>query len=280
MFERPVGGRIFIERFRMPTLTINGATMSYAQHGDEHAPAVVLLHGFPLNGRMWRPQVEALAGRYRVIVPDFRGFGASGETGPFSIEQLADDVYALAQSLKLGAFVLVGLSMGGYVAIAYAKKYPATLRGLILLDTKAEADTPETKAGRDKSIATVREKGASAIADAMLPRLVPPEVIEHRPALARELRQMMEGTRVSTIEHALAAMRDRPDTSDALPSFAMPALVIVGEKDGITPPDVTGAMAARIPRATHVVIAGAGHMSNMEQPAQVNGAMESFVRGL
>jgi pimeloyl-ACP methyl ester carboxylesterase len=264
----------------MPTLTINRATISYTQHGDERAQAVVLLHGFPLNGRMWRPQAEALAGRHRVIVPDFRGFGASAEAGPFSIEQLADDVHALADALKLGPFVLAGLSMGGSVAIAYAKKYPATLRGLILLDTKAEADTPETKAGRDKSIATVREKGAGAIADAMLPRLVPADVIEHRPALARELRQMMEATRVSTIEHALAAMRDRPDLSDAVASFGMPVLVIVGEKDGITPPDVTAAMAARMPRATHKVIAGAGHMSNLEQPAQVTGAIETFLKTL
>jgi 3-oxoadipate enol-lactonase len=262
----------------MPTLAVNGVEISFTQSGDGRAPAVVLLHGFPLSGAMWSPQVAPLAARHRVIVPDFRGFGHSAQTGPFTIERLADDVHALAQSLKLGKFVLAGLSMGGYVAIAYAKKYPATLRGLILLDTKAEADTPETKAGRDKSIATVREKGASAIADAMLPRLIPPESIERRPQLARELRRMMEATRPETIAHALAAMRDRPDLSAALPSFATPTLVIVGEKDGITPPDVTKKTADQIPRAMHKVIAGAGHMSNMEQPEQVTAAIEAFLK--
>src|SRR5437762_2508329 len=111
----------------MPTASINGVSIHYAESGNADAPPLVLLHGFPLNGAMWGPQVEAFASRWRVIVPDFRGFGQSGETGPFSIEQLADDTHGLIEKLGLRKVVLAGLSMGGYVAFAYAKKYLATL---------------------------------------------------------------------------------------------------------------------------------------------------------
>lgn len=261
----------------MPTASINGVSIHYSLAGADAAPPVVLLHGFPLNGEMWRPQVEALSSRWRVTVPDFRGFGRSGETGPFSIEQLADDTRELARQLGLEKFVLVGLSMGGYVAFAYARKYATTLRGLVLLDTKAEGDSEEVRKNRERMIAIVKERGSKPISDAMLGKLVPPEVIEHRPALAKELRTMMEGTRPKTIEYALGAMRDRPDQTSTLSGINVPTLVIVGEKDAITPPDVTGAMATKIPAAQHVIIKGAGHMSNMEQPAQVNEALVRFL---
>lgn len=264
----------------MPIANVNRNAMHYVDKGDGAAGTIVLLHGFPLNGAMWKPQVEVLSAKWRVIAPDFRGFGESAETGPFSIEGLADDVHALAKELGLHKFFLAGLSMGGYVALAYVKKYAATLRGLMLLDTKAEPDTAEGKINRDRMIAIVKERGAKPIADAMLPKLVPAEVIEHRPQLVRELRQMMEQTRPETIAHALAAMRDRPDRTEELEKIEVPTLAIVGEKDSITPPQVMKAMAQKIPGAELRVIVGAGHMSNMEQASQVNGIMEQFVAGI
>lgn len=264
----------------MPTANVNGNAMHYVDRGDGTAETIVLLHGFPLSGAMWRQQVEGLPAKWRVIVPDFRGFGESAETGAFSIEGLAEDVHALATELGLHRFFLAGLSMGGYVALAYVKKYAMTLRGLILLDTKAEPDTAEGKVNRNRMIAIVNELGAKPIADAMLPKLVPAEVIEHRPALVRELRGMMEGTRPKTIARALAAMRDRPDRTEELAKIEVPTLCIVGEKDSITPPGVMEAMARRIAGAVVKVITGAGHMSNMEQPSQVNGALEQFMASL
>jgi 3-oxoadipate enol-lactonase len=262
----------------MPATTINDVSIHFNENGK--GEPLVLLHGFPLHGGMWDAQLDALSTHYRVIVPDFRGFGQSSETGPFSIEQLADDVHAVAQHLNLGKFVLAGLSMGGYVALAYVKKYQPTLRGLILLDTKAEPDTPDGKLNRDRMIAIVNERGAKPIADVMLPKLVPDDVIQHRPHISRDLRQMMESIRPTTIAHALAAMRDRPDRSAELPLISVPTLNIVGELDAITPPDVMKAMHDKIPRSQLKVVTASGHMSNMEQPSQVNVAIEQFLTTL
>jgi pimeloyl-ACP methyl ester carboxylesterase len=154
------------------------------------------------------------------------------------------------------------------------------LRGLILLDTKAEADGAEARENRDRMIAIARERGAKPIAEAMLPKLVPEESAKRRPQVVRELRLMMEAVRAQTIEYALAAMRDRPDNTAVLASIGVPTLIVVGEKDGITPPEVARGMGEKIPRSQVRVIAGAGHMSPVEQPEQVNGAVEQFLMGI
>jgi pimeloyl-ACP methyl ester carboxylesterase len=264
----------------MPTLPVNGVTIHYERRGDDHSNTLVLLHGFPFGSAMWRAQLDALGRAWRVVAPDFRGFGKSSEKGPFTIEQLADDAHALIEQLNLGKVVLGGLSMGGYVALAFSKKYPASLRGLILLDTKAEADGAEARENRDRMIAIAREKGARPIAEAMLGKLIPEESAKRRPQLGRDLRLMMEATRPETIAHALAAMRDRPDQTASLASIAVPTLIVVGEKDAITPPDVARAMHEKIPHSQLKVVTGAGHMSPVEQPEQVNAAIEQFLGGI
>src|SRR5260221_3700666 len=153
----------------MPDTAIDGRTIHYLETGHAHDDALLLLHAFPVNSAMWSAQLADLAAHWRIIAPDFRGFGASDKTGPFTLEQLADDTHALVAQLKLrGRLVLAGLSMGGYVAFAYARKYAATLSALILLDTKAEPDTPDGKANRDRMMAIARERGSKPIADAML----------------------------------------------------------------------------------------------------------------
>lgn len=262
----------------MATTTISGATMYYVEKG--RGTPIVLLHGFPLDGRMWAGQIESLLASHRVIAPDFRGFGQSPPSGPFTMEALADDVHALAQHLKATPFVLAGLSMGGYVALAYARKYAADLRGLILLDTKAEADTAEGREGRGKMIQLVREKGSAAVGDAMQPRLLPPDAIKSRPRVVKRLREMTDGTPAITIENALVAMRDRPDQTEMLGAIAAPTLVITGDADAITPPAMCEAMQRKIPKSQLVIIKGAGHMTTMEQPEQVNAAMAGFLRRL
>jgi 3-oxoadipate enol-lactonase len=261
----------------MPTIDINGATIHYRERGAGRA--VVLLHGFPLDGRMWDAQLDALSGRHRVIVPDLRGFGQSPPAGPFTIESLADDVHALAQALGATPFVLAGLSMGGYVSLAYVRKYASTLRALILVDTKAEADTPEGREGREKMIQLVREKGSQAVGDAMEPKLLSPDTLKHKPAIVRAMRAMTDANPPITLGHALAAMRDRPDLTSLLPSIRLPTLVIVGDADSITPPSVAEQMQRAIPGAQLAVIRGAGHLSPMEQPEQVNAAMARFLDG-
>lgn len=261
----------------MPTKSINGATIHYREKGHD-SPAVLLLHGFPVDGRMWDAQLDALSVKHRVILPDFRGFGQSQPpAGPFTMESLADDTHALARELGVTRFVLAGLSMGGYVALAYARKYAATLRGLILLDTKADADTPEGKEGRGKMIQTVREKGSAAIGDAMQPKLLSPDTIQHKPQIVKAIRQMTDHNPPITIEHALAAMRDRLDQTSLLPSLKLPTLIVVGDADSVTPPAVAEGMQKAIPGAQLAIIRGAGHMTPMEQPEQVNAAMLRFI---
>ena len=263
----------------MPARTVNGASIHYEESG-QGTPPVVLLHGFPLDSRVWKAQREALADRHRVIMPDLRGFGRSASDDPFTMESIADDVHALLEDLGALPCVLGGLSMGGYVALAYAKKYPADLAGLLLIDTRAEADTPEGREGRQKMIDLVRQKGPSAVAEGMMSKMLAPDRAASSPALARELRTIMEAQPPRTIENALAAMRDRPDFRDDLPSIPVQTLILVGDADAITPPAVAEALNKGIPKSKLITIPGAGHMTPMEQPEQVNRAIRDFVSKL
>ena len=261
----------------MPTRTVNGKTLHYEESGS--GTPLVLLHGFPLDARVWEKQRSALADSFRVITPDLRGFGKSASADAFSLAELADDVHALLADLGALPAVVGGLSMGGYVTLEYAKKHPADLKGLLLIDTKAEADTAEGKEGRNKMIELVRSKGSPAVAEAMMPKLIAPDATS-RPALVRELRSIMEACPSLTIEHALAAMRDRNDHAANLPSIAVPSLILVGEADAITPPKAAAAMKDGIPKSQMVTIKGSGHMTPMEQPEQVNRAIRDFASKL
>ena len=262
----------------MPQRGVNGATLNYEERGT--GTPLVLLHGFPLDSRIWREQIAGLSDRFRVIAPDLRGFGQSKSNDSFSMESLADDVHALLADLQALPCILGGLSMGGYVALAYAKKYPNDLRGVALIDTKAEGDTAEGKAGREKMIELARTQGTEAVAEQMMPKMLAPDADKTRPQVKRELDQIMNAQTPLTIEHALAAMRDRPDLVASLASIAVPTLVIVGEHDAITPPAGAEKMSKAIPKNTYVVIRGAGHMSPMEQPQQVTDAVRRFAASL
>lgn len=226
---------------------------------------------------MWNAQIENLSQRYRVIAPDLLGFGESRSTDSFTIESLADDVHRLLEKLAALPCVLAGLSMGGYVSLAFAKKYPSDLRGLSLIDTKADADNPQAKEGREKMIELARTSGATAVAGQMMPKMLAPGTLQNRPEVVKSLRTLMEECPPLTIQNALAAMRDRPDRTGELSAIKVPAVVIVGDADAITPPDVAEKIAKAIRSAKLEVIRGAGHMSPMEQPEQVNQAIERFM---
>ncbi|MEO6437251.1 MAG: alpha/beta fold hydrolase [Tepidisphaeraceae bacterium] len=266
----------------MPTRTVNATTLHYEESDDASSGGtpLVLLHGFPLDRRVWEKQRAALSDRFRVISPDLRGFGKSASADAFTMQSLADDVHALLEAIGALPAVLGGLSMGGYVALEYVKKYPSDLRGLMLIDTKAEGDTPEGKDGRNKMVGLVRSKGSAAVAEAMMPKMLAPDTATIAPAVVRELGAIMEVCPPLTIEHALLAMRDRDDHTADLPSIAIPTLIIVGESDAITPPKVAQAMHAAIPHSQLAEIKDAGHMAIMEQPEQVNRAIRDFASRL
>ena len=262
----------------MPQRSVNGTTLHYEEQGT--GTPLVLVHGFPLDSRIWREQIAGLSDRFRVVAPDLRGFGQSKSAERFTLESLADDLHALLAELGALPAVLGGLSMGGYVALAYAKKYPTDLRGLMLIDTKAEGDTPEGKQARDKMIELARTKGAGAVAEQMMPKMLAPDTGAARPNVKRELDEIMNSQAPLTIEHALAAMRDRPDSTGHLPSIATPTLVVVGEHDAITPPAGAEKMSSAIRESTYALIRGAGHMAPMEQPQQVTDAIRRFATSL
>jgi len=240
---------------------------------------VVLLHAFPLSRLMWRPQIEELSKDYRLVTPDFPGFGGSGAShGAPSIAAMADAVAGLLDALQISQpVVLAGLSMGGYAALAFARQYPARLRGLVLADTKAGADTAEGKSNRDKMIAFAQEHTAEEVFEQLLSKLVSEETRTHRPAVVTELRRIAAAQPTKAIRAALQALRDRPDATPWLRDIRVPTLVIVGSDDGLTPPGVAQALVDRIPDTRLATLSGAGHLSNLEQPELFNLALCGFL---
>jgi pimeloyl-ACP methyl ester carboxylesterase len=261
---------------RMPIQSVNGSNLYYHESGK--GVSVVLLHGFPLDHRVWRAQVHDLASVSRVITPDFRGFGQSAGSGSFTLQGLAEDLYVLLSQIHALPCVLGGLSMGGYVALTYARQYASTLRALMLIDTRAAADDLDARAGRDALIEIARTQGSSAVAKKMMPRMLAPA--HSQTEVANELRSIMQSCPAQTIEHALVAMRDRPDLRTALPRIAAPTLIIVGDSDAITPPAISEELHKSIAGSTLSIITGSGHMTPMEQPQLVSRAIKHFLVSL
>ncbi|MGH7260588.1 MAG: alpha/beta fold hydrolase [Nitrospiraceae bacterium] len=255
---------------------INGLNLAYTDQGQ--GPPVVFLHAFPQNRAMWTSQAETLSKTYRVVTLDFRGFGESdAPLWHYTLEQFADDVAGLFDHLAIKQAVLVGLSMGGYTLFAFYRKYADRIKGLVLADTRAQADTEEGRAGRFAMAQTAYTKGVEAIADIMLPKLLSPVALQTKPDLVRQVRATIERTQISGIAGALMAMAERPDSVSLLKQITRPTLVITGELDGPTPPADGKLMAERIPGARLEIIPQAGHLSNLEQPEAFNTAVRAFL---
>ncbi len=239
---------------------------------------VVLLHAFPLSRDMWAPQAS-LAERVRLITPDLYGFGGSPlPPGGWTVDSMADALAEWLTELQVSEpVVLGGLSMGGYVALAFARRHPGRLRGLILADTKAEADSAEARAGRDKMIAFVRENSAADVVEQLLPKLLGETTRTTNPAVADKVRSIGTPQTKDGVAAALAALRDRPDATPGLATIQVPTLVIVGTEDTLTPPAVAKALAGGIRGAMLTEIPGAGHLSNLEAPSEFNAAVQKFV---
>ena len=201
---------------------------------------LLLLHAFPLDHAMWQRQMP-LAEHLRLIVPDQRGFGGSGDSLPESIEQLAADAVALLDALHVaGPAVICGVSMGGYVAQHVATRHPERVAAVVLVDTKLEADTPEARAGRADLAAKVGRLGQGILADAMIPRLLAASsearALPGRVEAEAILRRSIMAQPVTTIQAALSALAARPDMTEAMRQAQLPTLLVVGAEDVITPP--------------------------------------------
>ena len=260
-------------------IEVNAVSLAYDDKGS--GLPLVFLHAFPLNRTMWSDQVAALASRFRVITIDLRGHGESDAPyWRYSLDQYADDVKGLLEQLKVKHAVFVGLSMGGYLEFALYRRYPELVLGLVLADTRAEADKPEQTKWRFELAQRTAAIGSTAVIEDMLPKLLSPRRYGRDPALVERVKLIQAAAPVPGIIGDLMAMAERPDSTGLLTSIKVPALVIVGEEDVLTPPADAERIARGISGATLITIQDAGHLSNMEQPTMFNRAVEDFAAEL
>lgn len=255
---------------------INDIALAYTDKGT--GPPIVFLHAFPLNRTMWTAQEQALSSRHRVITVDLRGHGESdAPLWHYTLDQAADDVRGLLDHLSVSQAVFAGLSMGGYILFALYRKYADRVKGLVLADTRAQADTLEGKTGRFQMAQIAYTQGPAAIADLMIPKLLSPEAIRSNPTLVQHVRSMIEANQISGIAGDLMAMAERPDSVPLLRQITCPTQIIVGELDMATPIYDSKLMADQISGAQLATIPGAAHLSNLEQPERFNQIVEAFV---
>jgi len=248
--------------------------------------ALILLHAFPLNAHMWERQLALASHGWRILAPHYRGIDAPGSQtrepgsgGPLAttVDDQAADVIDLLDSLHIEDAVIGGLSMGGYVAFAMFRRAPTYFRGLVLADTRSQADTPEGREARTKMLDLVHARGPEAIADDMLPKLLGATTLATRSAIAAEVRSMILSNTSEWIASAIRVLMSRPDSTPVLKSIRVPTLIIVGEEDILTPVSAAEDMHSRIAGSDLVRIPAAGHLPNLEQPEAFDAALARFL---
>jgi 3-oxoadipate enol-lactonase len=257
--------------------TIGGRPTRYLEAGSGRP--LVLIHAFPVNAEMWRPQLERVPDGWRLLAPDFRGFGgtAAGGVPALTMDDHGRDVLGLMDALGLESAVIGGLSMGGYVAFALVRLARERIRGLVLADTRPHADTQEGIRGRRALLELLSAQGVSAVADDLSPKLLGRTTRAERPAVVAELRRLIESTSPSAIAAAVQALISRPDSTPDLRRISCPTLVLVGEEDTITPPADAESLSRQIAGSQLAVIPRAGHMSNLEAPDDFNARLSEFL---
>jgi len=253
--------------------------MSYRDLGE--GDPLVLLHAFPLNGRMFESQMTAFSGGYRVVAPDYPGFGRSPRTpAQPDVRYYAEGVRGLLDRLHLERVILGGVSMGGYVAFECMRLFPERVTALILANTRAEPDSAEMRETRNEMAFRVAQEGVGVLVELQMERLLAPDTLQNNEKLVENVRAMIIDNSPDGAVAALGAMRERPDSTPLLGKIDVPTLVVGGEEDGISTPEVMGAMAAKIPGARHVTIPQTGHLSNLEAPEQFNAALKEFLESI
>lgn len=257
-------------------------TLSYfdSAPGDLQAKVLVLIHAFPLGAGMWEGQNRALPAGWRLIAPDLRGFGGSTLGEPDdnpSIDDYGADVVDLLHELRVTGAVIGGCSMGGYAALAVVRRNPDAVRALVLIDSKASADTPEGRANRRGMLALVDREGPSGVARDMMPKLLGHTTFHERPDVEPLVRRLVKQQSAAAVRGGIHRMMTRPDSSEVLAQLKVPLLIIVGEEDTLTPPDEARKMAALQPNAELVILPRTGHLPNLENPEAFNEALRAFL---
>lgn len=253
-------------------------TIHYIDQGPREATPIIFIHAFPLNHTMWEPQLSALSPTYRVIAYDIRGHGESDiGAGQYTIELFVDDLIVLLDHLKIETAVLCGLSMGGYIALRALERHPERVSAIVLSDTRSEADSDEAKIKRTATLKLIKEKGVPLFAEGFVKSALAPETFNTHPETVHRVKEMVLKNSSIGVCGALLALASRTDTTASLNHIKIPTLILVGEKDQVTPPSDSIAMNEKIKTAHMHVIAHAGHLSNLENPEEFNQRLLSFL---
>jgi pimeloyl-ACP methyl ester carboxylesterase len=264
---------------------IGSRTIAYLDSapGDSSLRALVLLHAFPIGANLWEPQVRSVPKGWRLITPDLRGFGGSTEldsVSALSMADYADDVVDLLQELSVKRAVIGGCSMGGYAALALYQSAPQIFDGLVLANTRAGADSPESRANRRNMLALVDREGPSGVARDMMPKLLGKTTHESKPDVEATVRRLIKQQSPIAVRSAIHRMMHRPDSTPLLAQVSVPTLVITGAEDEMIPVEESRRIASAIRGAKLVIIPGAGHLANFEQPEAFNAALNGFLTAL
>jgi len=259
----------------MIALLPDGLTLAYEEAGS--GTPLLLVHGWPHDHTMWAGQLGGLAPYARVLAPDLRGVGGSTVRGPYTIDQYADDLSAFLDSLGIARAVVCGLSMGGYIAFAMLRRHRDRIRGLVLADTRATADTDDARENRTRLIASIEQEGMAALAERQLQSMLARTTIERHAPLVDTVRHMMASVPPEGAIGALRAMAARPDSTSLLETIDVPTLVVGGAEDTVTTPDVLRRMAASIPKSRVEILEQSGHLCPLERPAAFNHVVGEFL---
>lgn len=257
--------------------TANGISVGYDDIGV--GLPVVLLHGFPHDRSLWSSQLGALPVPTRTLACDLRGFGESSGTAT-TIDDYADDVAAWLRGLAVQPAVIVGISMGGYIAFALWRRHRPLIRALVLVDTRAGADDAAARAKRTEQIAFVKERGSGALADQLVQGMLGKSTRNQRPEIRERVHAMLTRAPVAASAGALTAMRDRQDSTPTLATIDVPTLIVVGEEDVVTPVAESRAMHAAIEGSRLEIVNAAGHLSSLERPTAFNHVLGEFLASL
>ena len=264
---------------------IGSRTIAYLDSapGQNDLRMRVLLHAFPIGANLWEPQVKSVPAGWRLITPDLRGFGGSTEIDSVNSLSMADyaaDVVDLLDELGVTRAVIGGCSMGGYAALALYQSAAQLFEGLVLANTRAGADSPESRANRRNMLALLDREGASGVAREMMPKLLGKTTHESNSNSESYIRRLIKQQSPIAIRSAIQRMMHRPDSTLLLAQVSVPTLVITGAEDEMIPVEESRKMAAAIPGAKLVIIPGAGHLANLEQPEAFNAALNEFLTAL
>ena len=259
-------------------MKINNYTTSFVDTGPHKGPTLVFIHGFPLDHTQWQPQIDFFLNHVRCVAYDVRGHGKShGGDSFWTVDDLVDDLHALITNLHLKKIILVGLSMGGYIALRALERFPKKFEGLILCDTRAEADANEGKLKRAQALKDVRINGAKPYVETAVQSLFFKDTFKQKPSLVENTLKVMKQTSNEGVKATLMALSCRMDMTAFLPQIKVPTLILVGIDDKITPVSVAKSMHKKIPHSLLKVIPNAAHLSNLEQPEIFNQYLFNFL---